>query len=42
MEIVADWFTSSPEAHQTGLMLLGFIQLLAAIFMSRFMQRPEK
>jgi hypothetical protein len=42
MEIVAEWFTSSPEAHQTGLMLLGFIQLVAAICMSRFMQRPEK
>lgn len=42
MEIVAEWFTSSPEAHQTGLMLYGFIQLVAAIMMSRFMRRPEK
>ena len=42
MEIVAEWFTSAPETHQTGLMLLSFIQLLAAIMMSRFLKRPEK
>lgn len=42
MEIVAEWFASTPEQHQTGLMLLGFIQLLAAIIMSRCMKRPEK
>ncbi|MGQ9687642.1 MAG: hypothetical protein ACUVXF_02465 [Desulfobaccales bacterium] len=41
MEIVAEWWTSTPEAHQTGLMLLGFIQLVAAILMSRFLKRPE-
>ncbi len=42
MEIVAVWFNASPEQAQTGLMLLGFVQLMAAIMTSRFLKRPEK
>jgi hypothetical protein len=42
MEIVAQWFHSAPEKAQAGLMLYGFVQLMAAIMMSRFLKRPEK
>jgi hypothetical protein len=42
MEIVAQWFHSAPEQAQAGLMLYGFVQLMAAIMMSRFLKRPEK
>jgi hypothetical protein len=40
MEIVAQWFNSAPDP--AGLMMLGFVQLVAAIMMSRFLKRPEK
>ncbi len=40
MEIVAEWFTTAPEARQAALMLYGFIQLVAAIMVSRFMKPP--
>jgi hypothetical protein len=42
MEIVAQWFHAAPEKAQAGLMLYGFVQLVAAIMMSRFLKRPEK
>jgi hypothetical protein len=40
MEIVAEWFHSTPDP--AGLMMVGFVQLVAAIMMSRFMKPPEK
>jgi hypothetical protein len=42
MEIVAEWFNSNPEGHQSSLMLYSFMQLVAAIMLSRFLKRPEK
>ena len=42
MEIVAEWVGRFPEANQTGLMLYGLVQLMAAIMVSRFMKRPDK
>jgi hypothetical protein len=41
MEIVAEWWTVNPEATQNGLMLYGFVQLIAAIFVSRFLKPPK-
>jgi hypothetical protein len=41
MEVVAYWFASTSEVHQSTLMLCGFIQLVAAIVVSRFLKRPE-
>jgi hypothetical protein len=42
MEIVATWFHAAPEKAQAGLMFYGFVQLVAAIMMSRFLKPPEK
>jgi len=42
MEIVAEWVGRFPEANQTGLMLYGLVQLMAAIMVSRFMKAPKK
>jgi len=42
MEIVADWLCRTPEANTMGLMMYGFIQLVACLWISRFMKRPEK
>jgi hypothetical protein len=42
MEIVAQWFNAAPEKAQAGMMLYGFVQLVAAIMMCRFMKPPEK
>jgi hypothetical protein len=42
MEIVATWFHAAPEQARAGLMFYGFVQLMAAIMMCRFMKPPEK
>jgi hypothetical protein len=41
MEIVAEWWSRSGEINQAGLMLYGFVQLVAAIWVARFTKPPS-
>jgi hypothetical protein len=42
MDILGEFMARTPEHTQTGLMLLGFIQMVACLWVARFMKPPKR